>query len=237
MQKSTQGLMQSLLCEILRQHPELIPRVCHHRWIPNKLERKAFWGYGELKRAFAVLQGCASTSQKFCFFIDGLDEYEGDHFELLESFLSIVESSPNIKLCLSSRPWNCFEDTLGGADNRKLYMQDLTENDIEVYSINKLRLPVKWASQLQYRIEHHKLAAEIVKRAQGVFLWVYLVIRSLQDGLSNGDEIAMLQRRLESLPTDLDAYFSHMMKSTDPIYQEKLACMLRAALAVETPLS
>lgn len=113
-----------------------MPRVCHYRWISNKLERKVLWGYGKLKRTFKCLQGCASISHIFCFFIDGLDEYEGDHFELLESLLSIFESSSNIKLCLSSRPLNCFEDTLRGAVDRKLYMQDLTKNDIEVYSIN-----------------------------------------------------------------------------------------------------
>lgn len=237
MQKSTQGLLQSLLYEILRQCPALIPKVCEQRWLLNRLERMAPWSHSELKRTFECLQNCASTSQKFCFFIDGLDEYNGDHFELLENLLNIVESSPNIKLCLSSRPWNCFEDALGNEDNRKLYMQDLTKEDIEVYSINKLRIPAKFASQHQYQVQHHNLAMEIVKRAQGVFLWVYLVVRSLQEGLSNGDDISMLQKRLEMLPTDLDAYFSHIMKSVDGVYQQKLCCILRAALSVETPLS
>ncbi|CAG8950716.1 hypothetical protein HYFRA_00002927 [Hymenoscyphus fraxineus] len=236
MQRSTQGLLQSIIYEILRQCPDLIPRVCRQRWFANELERTGPWSFSELNRSFECLQGCASTSQKFCFFIDGLDEYEGEHLELLERLLNIVKS-PHIKLCLSSRPWNCFEDALGDADDRKIYMQELTKNDIEVYSIEKLSLPAKWASKRGDQIRHRNLAMEIVKRSQGVFLWVYLVVRSLRDGLINGDDISLLENRLKSLPTDLDAYFSHIIHSIDSPYLEKLACMLRVTLAAKRPLS
>lgn len=143
MQNSTQGLLQSLLCEILHQCPEIIPRVCKFRWNGNISTRLGPWKYAELKRSFYCLQALASTNQKFCFSIDGLDEYKGDHSELLETMFQIAKS-PYIKLCLSSRPWNCFEDALGCETDRKLYMQDLTKNDIEIYSRNKLMLPGKW---------------------------------------------------------------------------------------------
>ncbi|CAG8982790.1 hypothetical protein HYALB_00001071 [Hymenoscyphus albidus] len=217
MQRSTQGLLQSIIYEILRQCPDLIPRVCRQRWFANELERTGPWSFSELNRSFECLQGCASTSQKVCFFIDGLDEYEGEHLELHERLLNI--------------------DALGDADDRKIYMQELTKNDIEVYSIEKLSLPAKWASKRGDQVRHRNLAMEIFKRAQGVFLWVYLVVRLLQDGLINGDDISLLENRLKSLPTDLDAYFSHIMHSIENLYLEKLACMLRVTLAAKRPLS
>jgi hypothetical protein len=236
MQKSQQGLLQSVLFEILGQCPELIPEVCRARWEATEFQRFGPWGPAELARAFELLQGRASTSSKFCFFIDGLDEYEGDHFELLDTMINLVKS-PYIKLCLSSRPWNCFEDALGNDFDRKLYMQDLTREDIEIYAGDKLKLPLRQVWTYENRVQHQTLVQDIVERAQGVFLWVYLVVRSLQEGLANGDDVSMLHTRLRTLPTDLEPYFEYILKSVDGIYREKLACMLQVALLAQEPLN
>ena len=62
------------------------------------------WGRAELFKAFDRIKALHNTIHKrFCLFIDGLDEYEGEHSELVE-LLSSFAASPNIKLCLSSRP-------------------------------------------------------------------------------------------------------------------------------------
>lgn len=71
------------------------------------------------------------------------------------------------------------------------------------------------------------LIADIGERAQGVFLWVYLNVRSLRDGLVNGDDLSMLQTRLHSLPTDLEEYFKHRSASVDLIHKEKQAACSR----------
>jgi hypothetical protein len=55
------------------------------------------------------------VSTKFCFFIDGLDEYSGDEEETLRLMLDISSSS-NIKICVSSRPWNTFLDAFETTD-------------------------------------------------------------------------------------------------------------------------
>jgi hypothetical protein len=240
MQKSQQGLLQSLLYEILSKCPDLIPTVCQPRWetkeASNRFQRSGPWGPTELTRAFERLQCWASPTRKFCFFIDGLDEYEGDHFELLDTMVNIVKS-PHIKLCLSSRPWNCFEDVLGKEVDRKLYLQDLTRDDIEIYTRTKLKRPASWTSTYKDRVQHQEFALEIVERAQGVFLWVFLVVRSLQEGLANGDSISMLQSRLRALPTDLEPFFEHILRSVDRVYQEKLGGMFQVALQANEPLS
>lgn len=148
-----------------------------------------------------------------------------------------IVKSPHIKLCLSSRPWNCFEDVLGKDVDRKLYLQDLTRHDIEIYSKTKLKRPSNWASTYEDRISHEALSMEIVNRAQGVFLWVFLVVRSLQEGLANGDSTSMLQRRLRSLPTDLEPFFELILTSIDKVYQEKMGAMFQVALETREPLS
>ena len=63
----------------------------------------------------------------------------------------------------------------------------------------------------------------IVERADGVFLWVKLVVRSLLEGLSNRDEVPDLQRRLQAIPLDLEDLFKSMLDKIDSFYLEKAA--------------
>jgi len=142
MQKSQQGLLQSLLCEMLRQCPYLIPIVVPSRWddlqthkSPHYLSRS--WNRKELMGAFERLIQLKVTSAKFCFLVDGLDEYEGDHREIID-ILNKFTTSANVKICLASRPWNVFQETYGQNDRRLLKLQDLTESDIRSYVRNKL---------------------------------------------------------------------------------------------------
>jgi len=45
-----------------------------------------------------------------------------------------------------------------------------------------------------------------------------LVVQSLLNGLRNRDDISELQRRLDSLPSDLDALYRHILQRIDPLY-------------------
>jgi hypothetical protein len=86
-------------------------------------------------------------------------------------------------------------------------------------------------------MHYQHLISEIANRAQGVFLWVFLVVQSLREGLANGDSISMLEIRLRSLPTDLELFFKHMILSVDMVYQKQMALTFQAALRVkEEPL-
>lgn len=235
MQKSTQGLLQSLLFEILSQIPDIIPEVCGSRWASIKsYQRSGPWKRADLIKSFDHMRECASINKRFCFFIDGLDEYDGDHFEMIETMLDIVKS-PYIKLCLSSRPWNCFEDVFGQDERRKIYMQDLTKRDIERYTTTMLTRSASWNSTCDDKLRQQKFALEIVERAKGVFLWVDLVCRSLRMGFVNGDSLSILEKRLRALPTDLETYFEYILKSIDDVYKEKLGCLLQVALSASEP--
>lgn len=75
------------------------------------------------------------------------------------------------------------------------------------------------------------------ERANGVFLWVHLVVRSLLDGLTEDDDIPMLRTRLRALPPTLEEYFEAMLKSIDPIYKRYTARALLTACSAEQPLS
>ena len=177
-----------------------------------------------------------SMPVKFCFFIDGLDGYEGDHHEVIR-VLNAINSSSNIKICLSSRPWNVFEDAFGQDPTRKLYMQDLTRDDIEIYVRSKLENHRAFQLCVSDQAGYQNLIARTVDKSNGVFLWVFLVDRSLLEGLTNEDSIQTLEARLDDLPADLEDYFGHILGKVDVIYRRDMACTFQEALQATEPLT
>lgn len=237
LQKSQEGLLRSLLFDVLRKLPNLIPVVCPDRW--ERTERfsanRRPWDMKELYQTIQRLIDQSRMLLKFCFFIDGLDEYEGHHHEIIE-VINLLISSGNIKICLSSRPWNVFEDAYGRGSTWKLSLQDLTRGDIELYVRNKLEEHPNFASLILEDGRYQDLIHDIVRRSQGVFLWVFLVVRSLYEGLTNGDRVQTLQARLQRLPTDLEPFFKHMLTQVDEFYQEEMCRTFQLALKATGPL-
>ena len=92
MQKSQQGLLQTLLFNVLKQCPVLIQDVLPLRW-SNPGAAKEGWSRLELLRAFKTQREQPLDSTRFCFFIDGLDEYDGEHTDVIEIIKSAASSS------------------------------------------------------------------------------------------------------------------------------------------------
>jgi len=244
MQNSQQGLIQTLLYDIFRMSPEQIPELMPTRWA--KLEQQSTtetadaggeWTMPELLHTLQQLSSSRSLSARYCIIIDGIDEFDGDHFEMCE-FLKSLSSSPNFKFCVSSRPWNVFEDAFGGnPSSRKVCVHDLTRRDILAFAQSRMAEHPRWKEPYFSAAQMDGIIQNITERARGVFLWVFLVTRSLRDGLVNGDTMLDLQKRLESLPTDLEAFFRHMMDTIDPIYHERMARVLSIAVNAKESLS
>ncbi|KAI9647790.1 hypothetical protein NHQ30_004178 [Ciborinia camelliae] len=239
MQKSQQGLLRSLLYDICCACPEIISSVFPHEWatVTNLKDYTHEWSNRELLDALQRL-GQLPESQvlvKYCMFIDGVDEFDGDHFELCQ-VLKGLSMSPNVKCCLSSRPWNVFEDAFGGDQSQKIYLQDLTRRDILNYAHSRLSEHPRWNKRSFPADQMKSIVDEITQRAQGVFLWAFLVTRSLRDGLVNGDTISELQQRLNSLPSDLENLFKHMLEKVDSHYHRKMGRVFRIALVAKKPL-
>jgi hypothetical protein len=70
-------------------------------------------------------------------------------------------------------------------------------------------------------VEAPKLVNELVMKSDGVFLWVSLVVKSLLNGLTNGDRISFLRRRLEEIPSKIESLYRYMLIQIEPIYHEE----------------
>ena len=246
LQKSQAGLLRSLLHQALSQHMELVPRLLPELCNMISLRTDDFlrdlpetwhsWSLVQLQHLLRDLFRLTATAVKFCFFIDGLDEFDGDHLEIA-SFLSGLSVHPNVKICLSSRPLMSFEHEFETCP--KICLQNLTVADIRLYVHEKLH-EHKRMSKLQHTNPDmaDALVEEIVKMSSGVFLWVTIATRSLLEGLTNLDDISDLQKRLRELPPELNDLFSLMLKSIKPsFYLEQGSRLFQIVYHARSPLS
>jgi hypothetical protein len=219
MQMSQGGLLRSLLYDIAKGSPDLIPKLFPESW-------EIFGSEGKDSRP-PTLEGCkrslrrltdpAFAGRMFFFFIDGLDEFAGDLGSLI-SLLKDITRSPNVKICVASRPWVVFQSAFNR--NPSLMLQDLTRPDIELYVKTKFDHHMDFRELKEYNPQlAGKLYTEIALRSSGVFLWVRLVVQSLLSGISNGDRVSDLYRRLDELPEDLESLFRKMLHSMEPLYR------------------
>jgi hypothetical protein len=56
-----------------------------------------------------------------------------------------------------------------------------------------------------------KLINSLLEKAQGVFVWVKLVANVILEGLTDGDELLELQRRLDDLPEELEELYERIL--------------------------
>jgi hypothetical protein len=75
------------------------------------------------------------------------------------------------------------------------------------------------------------------RRHRVLFLWTFLVVRSLVNGLENLDRFIDLLRRLREFPSDLNEFFAHIFRSLEPVYRVQVARAFLVALTATQPLS
>ncbi|KAL8824878.1 MAG: hypothetical protein Q9191_004758 [Dirinaria sp. TL-2023a] len=228
-QRSQAGLLRSLLFQILQYQPKLIPSVFpdEHAFLQSPtvtdlsdLPRR-WWALPRLQDALRRLVDIVDMPMNICLFIDGLDEFEGnedgDDRQHMIQLLRSLNSSRFIKVCVSSRPLLLFEESFKKSPGLRL--QDLTSGDIRRYVVDKLDTDPRIQENVKLdSFQKYDFVEEVCNKAQGVFLWVKLVVRSLLDGLSNDDQMTHLRARLGALPSDLIDLYHHMLGQVDKLY-------------------
>ena len=224
LEKSQKGLLRSLLYQILHRHPELVPDIVFNRHNADAfmIEHPRSWTCAELSAALKAILLSSRSEFRFCFFIDGLDEFEGDYYDLVED-LDRLASSSAVKLCVSSRPWTVFQTTYGFFTDRQFSLQDLTSSDITKYIRGSLEEDGRFLRLFKTKSEASKLIDKMQGRAEGVFLWVTLAVKSLRRGLGQRDNVRVLEARIDGFPAELNTFIQRIFDSVEPVYQSYLA--------------
>ncbi|KAM0805354.1 hypothetical protein BDR22DRAFT_785401, partial [Usnea florida] len=212
LQKSQAGLLRALLLSVLNKRPDLVPVLfpdLYRSIVSDQVLKNIDFTINELNSAFLTMCSSIPEGLKLCFIIDGIDEYEGDHHAISELF-SHVADFESIKILLSSRPIPACVQAFSKLP--KLYLQDLTRDDIKHYVEDKLG-----QDKLMQRLNQvqggatSQLVDSLTSKACGVFLWVNLVVRRLLSGLRDYDTLSDLFEKLDELPGDLEALYDHML--------------------------
>lgn len=226
LQQSVEGLLRSLICQILEKYRQFVPNISQETWTPSaRAQAFPVWTEEKLRHCFQTLIKTITPSLRICIFIDGLDECSGDHRELL-GLVSQVADNQDVKVCFSSRPEKPFEEF---SPSCSLRLQDLTKEDMQVYVKTKIDGIPQFQSlsfdKLSWKDAMQRL---IVERAQGVFLWVELVTKSQINGIRNGDDLATLERKLSCLPGEVEELYSRMLAKMNG-YESEAAKYLQLA--------
>ncbi|KAJ5735613.1 uncharacterized protein N7483_000738 [Penicillium malachiteum] len=216
-QRSKGGLFRSLLYQLLSLNHDLIPCTFPNLWTKIRTmtskERIALhleWDKDELQEAFYLFMKSSLPKMKFCLFIDGLDEFEEDHRELI-SFFKELGLHGNVKICLSSRPWTTIEEAFQRV-GPNVKLQDITKNDLHQYATDRLRENVVVRRCLgREKQETEVLLQGIVDRASGVFLWIKLALDDILKDFAPEKGVSGLKDKVDQLSAELDGLYEKLL--------------------------
>jgi hypothetical protein len=219
-QRSQTGLLRSLLHQLLSSHPDIMPLTFPGLWdklrnmtTKERINMTLDWTVPQLKTAFQAFVDAVLPKMRLCLFIDGLDEFDGNHLEIIHFFkhLGQGEHGNAVKMCLSSRPWAVFQAAFEHAVPH-LRLQDLTYSDMWRYTRDRLREDTHVRQLLENDAPAaDQLLKQAVERADGVFLWVRLAANEILDRVKASFKIDDLASMVVSLPSDLDHLFEKLI--------------------------
>lgn len=227
LQKSTTGMYRSLLWQLVKKLPHLqsvfnsLEWTVHNGTMPR-------WQIPLLKSLFKQAVQDLNQSSVICF-IDALDEGDDEQVRDMVSFfeeLGDMAASNDIsfRICLSSRHYPYIK--IPKSLSLELEKQTGHGEDILNYINGKLR------------IENINLAQEVrdelIKKANGVFMWVVLVVPILQKEYDHGHPERLLQR-LKDLPKKLHDLFRRIL-TRDSRHKAELLLCIQWVLFARKPL-
>ncbi|KAL6714827.1 hypothetical protein ACLMJK_007087 [Lecanora helva] len=169
-------------------------------------------------------------------FIDGLDECKGDYGDQLDFLISWVQSGSlfriSTKACLASRHEIEIELRLSQFPNCKIH--NFTSTDIAFYVRSEL---VK-AWDLMAAQPHSApaqydefLVQEVLTKAEGVFVWVKIVVSQLAQGIEEEQGPDQILELLYSFPEGLENLYQRIIEKIDKKFWPFCINSLRILLA------
>ena len=178
--------------------------------------RKEPWAQKVLQEALQHIVMKSPINARVVLFIDGFDECDGNHASQLDFLKDLVESSKgtklSIKMCIASRAE--VDIRLRLSTYPSLAIHHFTESDITSYVTKRLKKA--WdlmASQPDGTTAtfDQQLIDAVVRKAEGVFLWVNLVVTQLVMAIEAEAEASDLHRLVARLPEGLKQLYKSIV--------------------------
>jgi len=242
-QKSLVGMLQEILDSILKQLPKLRPYAItqYKQLVKTQRTRSPTWNLEALRAAMTSIIEQRETRIKLLLFLDALDEHdehEGGNDQLVQMLKDWGQRADgyyvNLKMCLASRSWNVFEHYFGHGPNIAIHRH--TREDIRIYTYSRLKSLLEGSAALLSPESFEALTEQITTKAQGVFIWVRLVMDQLTKDILDGTPHQILTRKIAELPEELKDLYDHTLSRIEPIYATETHIMLQLVLSSFEPL-
>ncbi|KAH8892380.1 hypothetical protein GQ53DRAFT_123336, partial [Thozetella sp. PMI_491] len=198
------GMLRWIIYQLVKENDVLREKFILTFRDKQRMYQEGHWGWQvpELKEfVFSAVK--QSRSKPLLVLVDALDECDDRDVRDVVDFLAslsmhAVQASVTLRICLSSRhyPEVGIEKSLGLVVERS----EQHQGDIATYVRAKLR------------IQDEEIRAEIRKKADGIFMWVVIVVSLLNEAYDVGHEEAEDMRKiLEGLPANLEEVFNTLL--------------------------
>ncbi|KAI9801835.1 MAG: hypothetical protein M1825_003208 [Sarcosagium campestre] len=244
-QKSIDGLLQRILYQLLSQVPPLVGLI--ERIFKQHAGIQGEWILIYLEDALMTIVRQRKHPMNICLFIDALDEhdenYHENHSRLVQLLQHVIDASDGktvkVMLCLTSRPENVFQDVFRGYPGFRIH--EHTQGDIQTYLSTRMNKYLGERPDIcadgQMMASLSQTFSEVTRRAQGVFLWVKLVVTDIIEGLRDGDSPYKLHQNLSAIPGngDLQELYSGILLRLRANYLSEAFLMLQIAYSATEP--
>lgn len=234
MEHSPQGLFRSLLHQLAQENRDLLLDFAKLwrqklRHMEDTAVSTVRWTEHELRFFFQNNTARRRQSQRrIIIFIDALDECDQEKVRLQAYFWrQLTHSTPHLSVCFSSRHFpsiaviNCPEITVE------------THNALDISAYIERRFKLGGLARPKNR---KLLRKAIMDKANGVFLWVTLVVDEVLASWDDGKNIHYLLEQVDAVPLSLQALYSRMLESLSPAEKQVTLRLFQWATLATKPL-
>ena len=222
-QKSAEGFLREVLYQMIHQQKQLFvliypifARILGQKGQSTNSSHSLAdrWTLKVLRDALEVIGRKSTNEVNICLFVDALDEHDGNHRELVHILRSMAQLTGNpafrVRLALAGRPENVFKTAFQDCPGFSIH--EYTTDDIRHYAEDRIQADMPRELSIEYKEGLGNLVENIVRKAQGVFLWVRLVISEIIEGICEGDTMEELMSLLSTIPTELGELYKRALR-------------------------
>ncbi|KAK5679414.1 hypothetical protein LTS10_008231 [Elasticomyces elasticus] len=229
LERSTVGMYRSLLYQLLNAANDMQDLLAPAARAYERLRKRQSWNVTLLCQLLKAAVKQLGRRTLECF-IDALDECAeeeiGPMVKFLESLVRTAEhDGVRVRICLASRHYPTITIRLGSKmilEHEQGHLADM----VEYVEANFDPEPSDFVN---------KIKRQILEKANGVFMWVVLVIDMLNDVFREG-RIFALRRRLEEIPKQLNEVIREML-TRDNKHQREFQLSIQWLLFSSRPLT
>ncbi|KAB8576205.1 hypothetical protein FH972_025733 [Carpinus fangiana] len=243
-QKSLEGLLQSVLSQILQEMPTLQQHL-EPIFVRRGVSYGTLWRLDELEEAFSILQQQKTERIHIVLFLDALDEYKGSKDTVCTFIWNLITQPDNcpvkFSVCFSSRPWTVFLDSFAPLPSCSIH--DHTTTDIIMFTEAKIKSRASLYQHLMSlndnfeRASYNFVVKIISEKAQGVFVWVVLIVDKLLKEERDGIRPQTIQHIIQHTPDELEDFYKQIADRTPQSYRLEAFIMLEVCLRYSGHLS